>query len=59
MDYIWSFLQRLNILVRSSELEDLLETCSSLFKQEVHGVGASVERRWHFQGYSTDLGLMG
>lgn len=51
LDYIWSYLHRLGVVCRASELETLLEKMSVIFKLEVSGVGATIERRWHFTGY--------
>ncbi|XP_060565729.1 ecto-NOX disulfide-thiol exchanger 2-like [Ruditapes philippinarum] len=51
LDYIWSYLHRLGVACRVSELETLLEKMSIIFRQEVSGVGATIERRWHFTGY--------
>ena len=51
LDYIWSYLHRLGVACRVSELETLLEKMSVIFRQEVSGVGATIERRWHFTGY--------
>ena len=55
LDYIWSYLHRLEIKVRTSELEDLLERYPALYKQSIHGVGASIEKRWKFIGFEVDL----
>lgn len=52
IDYIWSYLHRLGVVCRVSELETLLEKLPMNFRQEVSGVGATIERRWHFTGYS-------
>ncbi|WAR27261.1 ENOX1-like protein [Mya arenaria] len=51
IDYIWSYLHRLGVSCRVSELETLLEKIPVIFNQEVSGVGATIERRWHFTGY--------
>ncbi|XP_013388569.1 ecto-NOX disulfide-thiol exchanger 2-like [Lingula anatina] len=60
VDYIWSYLQRCNIIVRrSSEIEDLLERLPDVFRTEMCGVGASIEKRWTFTGFtSKDSGLI-
>ena len=50
VDYIWSYMSRLDIRVRTSELEDLLEKFPGIFRQDLHGVGVSVEKRWSFVG---------
>ncbi|XP_050417187.1 ecto-NOX disulfide-thiol exchanger 2 isoform X2 [Patella vulgata] len=51
VDYLWSYLNQLENM-RPREVEDLLERFPMLFKQIVHGVGASIERRWNFCGYT-------
>lgn len=51
VDYLWSYLQQL-ITVRTRDVEDLLEKVPSLFTQEIHGVGAAIERRWIFSALS-------
>ncbi|XP_064638616.1 ecto-NOX disulfide-thiol exchanger 2-like [Lineus longissimus] len=51
IDYIHSFLMRLSIKIRSSEIEELLEKLPTVFKQDFHGVGASIEKRWKFIGF--------
>lgn len=51
-DYLWSYLQRLNLSCRPSEIEDLMERLPMLYKIDLHGVGASIERRWKFIGYA-------
>lgn len=50
-DYIWSYLKQMQIQIRASEIEELLERLPSLFKLEVFGCGASLERRWKFTGF--------
>lgn len=51
VDYIWSYLQRLDIVIRSSEIEDLLEKLPTVFRQDLFGVGATLEKRWKFIGF--------
>lgn len=53
VDYIWSYLSQLGLHSRTSELEDLLDKLPMLFKRELSGVGASIERKWQFIGYKT------
>ena len=52
VDYIWSYLNRLDIPVRTSEIEDILERFPHMFRQDLRGVGASLEKRWTFVGFS-------
>lgn len=51
VDYIWSYLQRLDSTLRPSDVEALLLKFPSVFKQEFTGVGASLERKWQFTGF--------
>jgi vacuolar-type H+-ATPase subunit I/STV1 len=49
IDYIWSYLNRLGIKIRSSQLEELLDKYPSVF-----GTGddnATADKRWRFIGY--------
>ena len=52
VDYICSYLQRLDFVIRAGECEQLLEGLPTVFRQELKGVGAMLERRWKQQ---TDL----
>ncbi|XP_067669821.1 ecto-NOX disulfide-thiol exchanger 2-like isoform X2 [Haliotis asinina] len=52
VDYLWSYLNQM-ISCRPREIEDLVERLPMLFKQELQGVGARLERRWVFIGYSS------
>jgi len=51
VDYIVSYLQRLDVIIRSPEVEDLLQSLPSVFRQDLKGVGAMLERRWKFLGF--------
>ena len=56
IDYIWSYLSRLDIKIRSSELEDLLEKYPAVFRGDQGAFGGSAhETKWKFVGYSNDL----
>jgi len=52
VDYILAYLQCLDIKTRSSDLEDLMEKYTSLFRLDMHGVGVALERRWKFIGFN-------
>lgn len=55
-DYIWSYVQRLSSCVRRKSLEEILVRHSSLFSEEVSGVGgAKIERNWRFIGFRAGL----
>lgn len=49
IDYIWSYLHRLDVKIRSSELEDLLEKYPSVFGH--NELERSAEKKWKFVGY--------
>ncbi|KAL3847155.1 hypothetical protein ACJMK2_018084 [Sinanodonta woodiana] len=53
IDYIWSYLHRLGVETRVSELESLMEKMPMIFRQDITGVGATIERHWHFTGYTS------
>jgi len=52
LDYIWSYTQKVQPNVSISSLESLLVKFPTLFRQEVSGIGASLERKWNFIGFS-------
>jgi len=54
VDYIYSYLQRLNATLKPSDVEALLMQFPTVFRQELTGVGASLERKWIFTGFHTD-----
>ena len=41
--------------IRTSEIEDLLEKLPSVFRQDLMGVGASLEKRWKFVGFDSSV----
>ncbi|XP_062819818.1 ecto-NOX disulfide-thiol exchanger 2 isoform X2 [Anolis carolinensis] len=51
IEYICSYLQRLDSKICASEVEALLTRLQHTFKQEMSGVGASLEKRWKFCGF--------
>ncbi|KAI9541523.1 Ecto-NOX disulfide-thiol exchanger 1 [Dissostichus eleginoides] len=51
MEYICSYLQRLDTKINTSEVEALLSRLPGTFRQELSGVGASLEKRWSFCGF--------
>lgn len=53
MDYLWSYLSQL-MTVRPREVEDLFDRMPDLFRQEVAGCGATLERRWVFIGFQKE-----
>ncbi|KAJ6663277.1 hypothetical protein lerEdw1_010413 [Lerista edwardsae] len=51
IEYICSYLQRLDSKICASEVEALMTRLRHTFKQEMSGVGASLEKRWKFCGF--------
>ncbi|KAK7922015.1 hypothetical protein WMY93_008917 [Mugilogobius chulae] len=51
LEYICSYLQRLDSKISTSEVEALLTRLPCTFRQELSGVGASLEKRWNFCGF--------
>ncbi|KAG5851823.1 hypothetical protein ANANG_G00055880 [Anguilla anguilla] len=51
IEYICSYLQRLDTKISTSEVEALLGRLPCTFRQELTGVGASLEKRWKFCGF--------
>uniref|UniRef100_A0A8C5GZW0 RRM domain-containing protein n=1 Tax=Gouania willdenowi TaxID=441366 RepID=A0A8C5GZW0_GOUWI len=51
IEYICSYLQRLDTKINHAEVEALLSRLPCTFKQEMTGVGASLEKRWNFCGF--------
>ncbi|KAM6953484.1 ecto-NOX disulfide-thiol exchanger 2 [Aplochiton taeniatus] len=51
IEYICSYLQRLDTKIHPSEVEALLSRLPCTFRQELTGVGASLEKRWSFCGF--------
>ncbi|XP_054852655.1 ecto-NOX disulfide-thiol exchanger 2 isoform X3 [Eublepharis macularius] len=51
IEYICSYLQRLDSKICASEVETLMTRLQHTFKQEMSGVGASLEKRWKFCGF--------
>ena len=51
VDYIWSYLHRGGIQVKSSHIESILETFPNMFTMKMCGVGVNFEKRWYFIGF--------
>ncbi|XP_023657720.1 ecto-NOX disulfide-thiol exchanger 1 isoform X3 [Paramormyrops kingsleyae] len=51
IEYLWSYVQRLDAKVSAGELEGLMTRLPRMFKQEFSGVGATLEKRWKFCGF--------
>uniref|UniRef100_A0A3B3ZIG4 Ecto-NOX disulfide-thiol exchanger 1/2 domain-containing protein n=1 Tax=Periophthalmus magnuspinnatus TaxID=409849 RepID=A0A3B3ZIG4_9GOBI len=53
LEYLWSYIQRLDSKVKIKDLERLMLRLPSMFRQELSGVGANLEKRWKFCGFDT------
>ncbi|XP_010878473.2 ecto-NOX disulfide-thiol exchanger 1 isoform X1 [Esox lucius] len=53
IDYLWSYIQRLDTKVSATELESLMGRLPCVFRQELSGVGATLEKRWKFCGFQS------
>ncbi|XP_004081708.1 ecto-NOX disulfide-thiol exchanger 1 isoform X1 [Oryzias latipes] len=53
LEYLWSYIQKLDAKVTAMELEHLMVRLPSMFKQELSGVGANLEKRWKFCGFDS------
>ncbi|XP_040003511.1 ecto-NOX disulfide-thiol exchanger 1 isoform X2 [Xiphias gladius] len=53
LEYLWSYIQRLDSKVSAGELERLMVRLPSMFRQELSGVGATLEKRWKFCGFES------
>lgn len=51
LDYIYSYVQRTSTHLRPKELEEILCRYTSIFREEVNGIGAKIERKWKFCGF--------
>ncbi|XP_055529865.1 ecto-NOX disulfide-thiol exchanger 2 [Wyeomyia smithii] len=53
IDYIWSYVNRYVPELKVKLLEELLQRYTNLFREEVSGIGAKIERNWKFVGYES------
>lgn len=53
-DYIWSYMHKIDSSCNSQMIETLLRKYPAVFKEEISGVGAKIERKWLFNGFSHD-----
>lgn len=53
LDYIWSYVSKLEANLRPSEIELLMNRFPMVFKQELVGIGANIERRWIFNAFNS------
>ncbi|XP_049778265.1 ecto-NOX disulfide-thiol exchanger 2 [Schistocerca cancellata] len=57
VDYVWSYLQKLEPTLRPGEVETLMSRFPTVFHQELSGIGANMERRWLFAGFESKPSL--
>lgn len=53
LDYIWSYVSKLENNLRPSDIELLMSKFPTVFKQELIGIGANIERRWLFNAFKS------
>ncbi|XP_067371431.1 ecto-NOX disulfide-thiol exchanger 1 isoform X2 [Channa argus] len=53
LEYLWSYIQRLDSKVSAGDLERLMVRLPTMFRQELSGVGATLEKRWKFCGFDS------
>ncbi|CDQ81404.1 unnamed protein product [Oncorhynchus mykiss] len=51
IEYIFSYLQQLDTKINTGQVGALLGRLPCTFRQELTGVGASLEKRWKFCGF--------
>lgn len=55
LDYLWSYVHTREPALQPCDVEVLLSKFPTLFPLEVTGVGATLERRWKFGGFTPSL----
>ncbi|KAJ8959499.1 hypothetical protein NQ318_022196 [Aromia moschata] len=53
LDYIWSYVSKIESNLRPSDIESLMNRFPTVFKQELVGIGANIERRWMFIAFNS------
>lgn len=59
LDYIWSYINKIESSLRPSDIEFVMTKYPSVFKQELVGIGANIERRWMFNAFNMIEGRHG
>lgn len=54
LDYIWSYVSKIESNLRPSQIESLMSRFPTVFKQELVGIGANIERRWIFIAFNSN-----
>ncbi|CAH0546098.1 unnamed protein product [Brassicogethes aeneus] len=54
LDYIWSYVSKIESNLRPQEIESVMSRFPTVFKQELVGIGANIERRWMFIAFTSN-----
>lgn len=54
LDYIWSYVSKMESNLRPSDIELLMSKFPTVFKQELVGIGANIERKWLFNAFNNN-----
>lgn len=52
VDYVWSYVHKLEPSLKPADVENLMTRFPAVFRQELSGIGANMERRWQFNGFN-------
>lgn len=55
VDYVWSYVHKLESSLKPVDVENLMRKFPTVFRQELSGIGANMERRWSFNGFKNTL----
>ncbi|XP_060520247.1 ecto-NOX disulfide-thiol exchanger 2 isoform X2 [Cylas formicarius] len=53
LDYIWSYVSKIESNLRPADIESLMNRFPAVFKQELVGIGANIERKWLFNAFNS------
>ncbi|KAJ8919902.1 hypothetical protein NQ315_006431 [Exocentrus adspersus] len=53
LDYIWSYVSKIESNLRPADIESLMNRFPTVFKQELVGIGANIERKWIFNAFNS------
>lgn len=57
LDYIWSYVSKIETNLRPAEIESLMNRFPNVFKQDLVGIGANIERRWIFNAFTGTVSM--
>lgn len=52
LDYIWSYVSKIETNLRPADIESLMSRFPNVFKQDLVGIGANIERKWIFNAFT-------